>query len=235
MRVRWIYGLTLAAGVALLTTTGPSLSAQDQGASQAVKGGITVKGWTGKVDVSRENGTLTINDGKFAPEGAGFRITTGPSATYWNTANKASGDYTVSATFSEPKYMNINDHPHPYGIAFAGNDLDTPDMSIGYCSAYGNGTYIMRGFGPAAFAVGGRTPVANPAINKAAGKNEPVSQTIAVSVKGDKVECSINGTVVGSFPKTDLVGAGKLKSTDGVYGVRFGHNTDVVVTNFVKK
>jgi len=235
MRVRWIYGLTLAAGVALLTTTGPSLSAQDQGASQAVKGGITVKGWTGKVDVSRENGTLTINDGKFAAEGGGFRITTGPSATYWNMANKAAGDYTVSATFNEPKYMNINDHPHPYGIAFAGNDLDTPDMSIGYCSAYGNGTYIMRGFGPAAFAVGGRAPVANPAINKAAGKNEPVTQTIAVSVKGDKVECSINGTVVGSFAKTDMVGAGKLKSTDGVYGLRFGHNTDVVVTNFVKK
>jgi len=27
-----------------------------------------------------------------------------------------------------------------------------------------------------------------------------------------------------------VVGAGKLKSTDGVYGVRFAHNTDGVVT-----
>ena len=44
---------------------------------------------------------------------------------YWNPANKASGNYTVKATFSEPKYMNLNNHPHPYGIAIAGNDLAT--------------------------------------------------------------------------------------------------------------
>jgi hypothetical protein len=58
---------------------------------------------------------------------------------------------------------------------------------------------------------------------------------IAVSVKGGNVECSVNGTVVGTFPKTDLVGPGKLKSTDGVYGLRFGHNTEVIVTGFSKK
>jgi hypothetical protein len=237
MRVRLIHGLTLATAIALIV---PSLAAQGtaqaQGDSVAIKGGgISVKGWTGKVDASRENGTLTITDGKFAAEGSGFRITTGPSATYWNPANKATGDYTVSATFNEPKYMNLNDHPHPYGIAFGGNDLDTENMSIGYCSVYGNGTYIMRGFGPAAFAVGGRTPTANAAIAKAAAKNDPVTQMIAVSVKGGNVECSVNGTVVGTFPKTDLVGPGKLKSTDGVYGLRFGHNTEVIVTGFSKK
>jgi hypothetical protein len=48
-------------------------------------------------------------------------------------------------------------------------------------------------------------------------------------VKGDKVECAINGQVVGSYDKSALVGQGKLKSTDGVYGIRFGHNTDAVV------
>ena len=42
-----------------------------------------------------------------------------------------------------------------------------------------------------------------------------------MSVKGDKVECAINGTVVASYPKAELVAAGKLKSTDGVYGIRF--------------
>ena len=53
-----------------------------------------------------------------------------------------------------------------------------------------------------------------------------------MSVKGDKVECSVNGTVVGSYDKAAVVGAGKLKSTDGVYGLRFGHNTEVIVTGF---
>ena len=55
---------------------------------------------------------------------------TGPAVTYWNPANKATGDYTVKATFNEPKYMNLNDHPHPYGIMIAGNDLGTPTPEL---------------------------------------------------------------------------------------------------------
>ena len=90
----------------------------------------------------------------------------------------------------------------------------------------------MRGFGPAPFRVNGQRGEANAAVNKAAGKGSSVTQDIAVSVRGDRVECAINGTVVGSYPKADLVGTGKLKSTDGVYGLRFGHNTDAVVTGF---
>ena len=70
---------------------------------------------------------------------------------------------------------------------------------------------------------------AHPAVNKAAGPGEPVTQQIAVSVKGDKVECAINGQVVGSYPKADIVAPGKLKSTDGVYGIRFAHNTEAMV------
>jgi hypothetical protein len=35
-------------------------------------------------------------------------VTTGPAVAYWNPANKAAGDYTVKATFTEPKYMNLN-------------------------------------------------------------------------------------------------------------------------------
>ena len=51
-----------------------------------------------------------------------------------------------------------------------------------------------------------------------------------MSVKGDRVECSINGTVVAGYDKAALVAAGKLKSTDGVYGIRFAHNTEALVT-----
>jgi len=52
-----------------------------------------------------------------------------------------------------------------------------------------------------------------------------------MSVKGDTVNCSINGAVVATYPKTDLIVSGKLKSTDGTYGVRFAHNTEALVTN----
>ena len=158
-------------------------------------------------------------------------VRTGPAMTYWNPANKAAGNYTVSATFNEPKYMDLMDHPHPYGIMIAGNDLGTETQSYVYCSAYGNGTFIVRGMGPAPFQVSARKPEPNAAIAKAAGKDQPVKQDIAVTVNADKIECAINGTVVGSYKKADVVAAGKLKSTDGVYGIRFAHNTEATVTN----
>ncbi len=41
----------------------------------------------------------------------------------------ATGNYTVNATFTEPKYMNLNTHPHPYGIFIGGNDLGTAQQS----------------------------------------------------------------------------------------------------------
>ena len=67
-------------------------------------------------------------------------------------------------------------------------------------------------------------------MHKAAAKGDPVTQDIAVSVKGDKVNCAINGTVVGTYDKSAVVGPGKLKSTDGVYGIRFSHNTEGTVS-----
>ena len=126
--------------------------------------------------------------------------------------------------------MGLNDHPHPYGIVIGGSDLGTENQSYLYCAAYGDGTFIVRGFGPAAFQMGGRRPQANAAISKAAGKGASVKQEIAVSVKADSVECAINGAVVATYPKAEVVAAGKLKSTDGVYGVRFAHNTEAVVS-----
>ena len=67
-------------------------------------------------------------------------------------------------------------------------------------------------------------------MHQAAGRGQPVTQDIAVSVKGDRVECSINGTVVAGYSKAALVAPGKLKSTDGIYGLRFAHNTEGLVT-----
>jgi hypothetical protein len=78
--------------------------------------------------------------------------------------------------------------------------------------------------------MGGRAPVKDDAVNKAAGVGQPVTQVIAITVKGDSVSCSINNKTVATFEKSAVVAAGKLKSTDGVYGIRFAHNTDATVT-----
>src|SRR6185503_1701074 len=202
-----------------------------QEVSRSVEGGgVKVPGWTGQVDAKEAEAGMTLNSAKFAKEGNAFHVVTGPAVTYWNPKNKASGDYTVKATFTEPKYMNLNNHPHPYGVMIAGNDLGTGQQSYLYCAAYGNGNFIVRGFGPEPFQMNGPRGAADPAVNKAAGVGQPVTQEIAISVKGDKVECAINNKVVASYNKSDLVTTGKLKSTDGIYGLRFAHNTEAIVT-----
>jgi hypothetical protein len=221
--MRSIYTLTI-----VVLTAGVSMG---QETSRAVAGGgISVPGWSGKIDASEEKAGQALNNAKLAQDGSALHVTTGPAVTYWNAANKATGNYTVKATFKEPKYMSLNSHPHPYGIVIAGNGLGSDQQSYLYCAAYGNGNFIVRGFGPGPFQMNGGRGGANPAVNKAAGQGEPVTQEIALSVKGDRVECAINGTVVAGYEKSALVSAGKLTSTDGVYGLRFAHNTEVIVT-----
>jgi hypothetical protein len=215
--------------VVMLGTSAVGVQAQDS-ARAVAGGGIFVPGWVGKIDANEEKAGQVLNNSRLAQAGDVLQVTTGPAVTYWNPANRATGNYTVKATFTEPKYMNVNDHPHPYGIVIGGNDLGTAQQSYLYCAAYGDGTFIVRGFGPTAFQMGGRRPEANAAVHKAAGPGQPVTQEIAVSVTADRVECAINGTVVAGYDKAAVVAAGKLKSTDGIYGIRFAHNTDGTVS-----
>ncbi|MGD2067754.1 MAG: hypothetical protein PVI57_03650 [Gemmatimonadota bacterium] len=206
-----------------LALTATPLLAQEE-ARSIEDGGIHVSGWMGMPDEG------SVESARLAMDGDALHVTTGPAITYWNPANTASGTYTVTATFREPAFMNLNNHPHPYGIVIAGNDLGTDRKSYLYCAAYGNGQFIVRGFGPEPFALNGRRAEENPAVHRAAGQGEPVTQEIAVSVTDDAVQCAINGEVVASYPKADLVTEGRLTSTDGNYGIRFGHNTEALVT-----
>src|SRR5687767_7479890 len=135
--MRFAHASAVAIAVALFI---PVVQAQDADRKVA-GGGVTVKGWQGKVDAGNKQG-LTINDSKFSPEGSGFHISTGAAGIYWNPSNAAKGDYTVKATFKEPK-QTIN-HPHPYGVFIAGKNLDSDKPSYLYCVAYRDGTYIVR-------------------------------------------------------------------------------------------
>ena len=226
--MRFVAGCAVVVGLAVSIPT--FITAQGQDAARVVAGGgISVPGWEGKIDAGEVKAGMKLENAKLAMNGKDLQVTTGPAVTYWNPKNVASGNYTVKATFTEANYMGLNDHPHPYGIVIGGNDLGTDQQSYLYCAAYGDGTFIVRGFGPAPFQMGGRRPTAHDAVAKAAGKGSSVTQEIAINVTADAVECAINGTVVGSAPKAEVVAAGKMKSTDGVYGIRFAHNTDAVV------
>jgi hypothetical protein len=225
-----VHRFALAAAALLLVPAVTVAQGMGDSVRSVADGGIKVAGWQGTVDPTEASRGQVLANAKLASQGNGLRVTTGPAVTYWNPANRATGDYTVKATFTEENFMGLNDHAHPYGIVIGGNDMGTPNESYLYCAAYGNGGFIVRGFGPAAFQMSGRRATPHPAVNKAVAKGSSVTQEIAVSVKGDQVSCAINGQVVATYPKADLVTAGKLKSTDGIYGIRFGHNTDAVVT-----
>jgi hypothetical protein len=217
-------------GAVVVGLLAASSVAAAQDASRTVAGGgVKVAGWQGKIDPGEAKAGGKLEGAKLEKVGDDLRVTTGPAVAYWNPSHVAKGNYTVTATFTEEKYMGLNNHPHPYGLFIAGNDMGTDKQSYLYCTAYGDGRFIVRGFnGDSTFRLNGRGEP-NEAIHKASGVGASVTQVISLGVKGDKIECAINGKTVGSYDKSAAVGANKLTSTDGVYGIRFGHNTDAVV------
>ena len=162
----------------------PTAQAQQDADKKVAGGGITVKGWQGRVDSgNRQN--LTINDSKLAPEGQAMRLMTGAAGLYWNPANAGKGDFSVKATFDEPK--QAYNHPHPYGVFIGGKGLDGDQPQALYCAAYRNGNFIVRGFsGGKPFGVV-QKPTPNDAIAKGAA-DAPVKQEVTMRVSGDKVE-----------------------------------------------
>ena len=206
----------------------PAARGQQDADKKVAGGGVTVKGWQGKVDSGNRQG-LAITDSKLAPEGSGMRLMTGAAALYWNPANVGKGDFSVKATFDEAKQPY--NHPHPYGVFIGGKGLDGDQPQALYCAAYRSGNYIVRGFsGGKPFGIV-QKPTPNDAVAKGAA-DAPVKQEVVMRVSGDKVECTVNGASVWSATKADVTGAGKLDSTDGITGIRVSHNSDALVTNF---
>ena len=206
----------------------PAARGQQDADKKVAGGGVTVKGWTGKVDSGNRQG-LAITDSKLSPEGSGMRLMTGAAALYWNPANVGKGDFSVKATFDEAKQPY--NHPHPYGVFIGGKGLDGDQPQALYCAAYRSGNYIVRGFsGGKPFGIV-QKPTPNDAVAKGAA-DAPVKQEVAMRVSGDKVECTVNGTSVWSATKADVTGAGKLDSTDGITGIRVSHNSDALVSGF---
>ena len=214
--------------LAVLTIASPALA---QDADRKVDGGgISVDGWKGRIDAAATAKGLTLNNSKFAESGKDLHLTVGPAAFYWKDGDKASGTYTVSATFKEAK--PTGNHPHPYGIFIGGNDLETATPTALYCIAYSNGTYLVRGF-----AAGKVVNVAPRAANEAVAKpiaDGSVTQAIAWTVKPGSATCTVNGQAVATIDGATLAGQG-ITSTDGVYGIRVSHNLDVVVSGYGKK
>ncbi|MCC6769879.1 MAG: hypothetical protein IT360_01600 [Gemmatimonadaceae bacterium] len=204
--------------------TATAVQAQD--ADRSVKGGIQVAGWKGRVDRRPMSQGKTVDDSKVVADGKGLRLSVGPAGNFWNPANTASGDFTVKAMFDELKMAAS--HPHSFGIFIGGQDLESENETLMYCIAYGTGKYSIKTFHGEKV-----TTLVNmedtPALHKANADGESKNE-IGWSVKGGKASCVINGTTVKTLDKSEAVAADKLKSLDGVYGLRVSHNLELKVS-----
>lgn len=220
--MRLVHGIVCAAALALVAP----VAAQDQGEKDRVVagGGIKAAGWTARIDAAAAGKGAKIEDSKFVQQGNDFVLNIGPAASYWNPKNVAKGDYTVKATFKNLK-SNAG-HPHSAGIFIGGQNLqDDATSTITYCVVYTNGGVLVRQLnGPKATTLFGGNRPAN--INPAAKPEGPDGATneIMWTIKGGVASCSVNGTVVFTAE------AGKIPSTDGIYGIRVTHNVDLTVS-----
>lgn len=215
--------------LALAATFATTAAAQDADRSVS-DGGIKVPGWEGRVDRRPAGQGKTVADSRFAATTGGFRISVGPAGNFWNPAHTAKGDYEVKATFREHKMAAS--HPHSYGMFIGGADLTSDNETLLYCIVYGTGVYSVKTFHGAKVTTLVNME-ANAALKKAGESGESVNE-IGWRVKGDQVSCVVNGTAVKTFAKADVMGADKLTSTDGVYGLRVSHNLELTVTGLQK-
>lgn len=186
-------------------------------------GGIAVDGWKGRTDRANQD----INNAKFFSMGNALHVTAGPPAIYWNPEHVATGNYTVKATFTQTKAPT---HPEAYGVFIGGTKLEGDQQNYLYCVVFGNGMYsVKHRYGSEVHTLVERK--ANDAL-KAADATGKATNEVGFAVTPEKVSCVINGTTVESFDRADMLGEGKLESTDGVYGLRVNHNLDVHIAGF---
>jgi hypothetical protein len=180
-------------------------------------------GWRIRVDRSANaSDPDDVPDLKVASVGKGFRSTGGPAGTFWNPANRATGNYTVRATFN---LMKPSGHTNYYGLVFGGSDLEGAAQKYVYFLVAQNGTFLIRSrAGDQVQDVQARMPHAAVQRPGAEGRS---TNTLEVRVAGNTVSYVVNGTVVHSGPKS-----GATATTDGIAGVRINHVLDVQVENF---
>src|ERR1700674_3054873 len=181
------------------------------------------KGWKLRVDRSMSASDPDAAGAiQFVETGSGFHATNPKAAVYWNTANTATGNYTLKGTF---KLIKSSCYDEYYELVFGGSGLEGAMKSYLYFMVTDDGTYLInRRDGSSTQGVSPKTP--SPAVKKPDASGT-ATNALEVRVTADKVTFVINGTVVTTLPKT-----GAAAKTDGVYGMRINHQLDVQIDGF---
>jgi hypothetical protein len=213
--MRSIHALALA-----LLIVAPVVAQQHQpDHDKAVTGGGTLPtGWKAHLD----NGAALAGV-KVTPMGGGVHFVTGPAGIYYRPADKPTGAYAASATFTQ---MEPAAHPEAYGIFVGGADLDGANQKYTYFLVRQDGKYLIKR------RAGNATPTIadwtdSSAIHKADGTGK-MSNTLAIEVGKDKVRFLVNGIEVTSADTAAV-------DTAGLAGLRVNHNLNVRVEGFTVK
>jgi hypothetical protein len=162
---------------------------------------------------------------KFMAMGNGFHVTGGPAGVFWNPANAAKGDFTLTATFN---LMRPSGHVNYYGLVFGGDALEGAAQNYIYFLVAQDGTFMVsHRAGAQVHPVQAKTKHASIRTPGADGRS---NNTLEVRVAGNTISYVVNGTVVHTTPKS-----GMTAKTDGLTGVRINHQLDVHVDGFAVK
>src|SRR2546428_8156856 len=89
------------------------LPAQADPDAKVKGGGAFPPGWHVRTDKNKPTA-----DVRFVRMGGGFHVTLGPAVVLWRDADRATGSYSVSATFTQTKNPR---HPEGYGLIIGGS------------------------------------------------------------------------------------------------------------------
>ena len=188
----------------------PTTARADKDPTREVAGAGLPAGWHARFD----------KPNAVAPMGGGYHVTSGPAAIYWDAKNSASGNYTISASFTQTKAPT---HPEAYGLFVDGKALQGPNQSYAYLLVRGDGKYMIKHRASDTELHTIQDWIESPAVNKANEAGQATNK-LSIAVGADSVRMSINGTQV--FAKERSY----MGPMNGFYGYRVNHNLDVHAT-----
>lgn len=180
-------------------------------------------GWKVRLDQSKSAQDPDDKSGvTFMAMGKAFHVAGGPAGVYWNPANAAKGNFTAKGTFT---LLKPSSHTNYYGLVFGGEGLDGANQRYTYFTVAQNGTFLIKQrTGEMTRDIKGYTK--SPAVKTPDSTGKSVN-ALEVRVSGDTVSYVVNGTVVHTTPKSEL-----MAPTDGIVGFRVNHVTEVQVDGF---
>jgi len=208
-------GVVLLASMVIVSACGRD-TPDDDPDRQLAPGGNFPAGWS----VRPDRGSAT--NVRFSQIGDVFRFAMGPAGTFYNNEWTKTGDFQFSARLTQVKAPS---HPISYGLMIGGANLTDSNQTYSYFLVRNEGDYfIANRDGDKRTVVVDWTKQGS--INKQ-GPDGRQTNALGIQIQGDNAIFTVNGTEVTRLPKSRV-------HTDGLYGLRIGHNLDVDVDQVMR-